>query len=75
VLFGPLIALTRKNVHYVWSDNCGASFQELKRKLVTTPILMLPMESVGYVVYTDASRKGLGCVLMQQGKVVSYALR
>jgi hypothetical protein len=43
--------------------------------LVTAPVLTLPMESVGYVVYTDASNKGLGCVLMQQGRVVAYALR
>jgi ribonuclease HI len=38
-------------------------------------VLTLPMESVGYVVYTDASKKGLGCVLMQQGRVVAYASR
>jgi hypothetical protein len=43
--------------------------------LVTAPVLTLPMESVGYVVYTDASKKGLGCVLMQQGRVVAYASR
>jgi hypothetical protein len=47
----------------------------LKRRLVTAPVLTLPMESVGYVVYTDASKKGLGCVHMQQGWVVAYALR
>jgi len=41
--------------------------------LVTEPVLTLHMESVGYVVYTDASKKGLGCVLMQQGRVVAYA--
>lgn len=71
----PLTALTRKNAQYEWSEECEASFQELKRRLVTTPMLTLPMESVGYVVYTVASQKGLGCVLMQQGRVVSYALR
>jgi hypothetical protein len=74
-LSGPLTALTRKNVPFIWSDKCEASFQELKRRLVTAPVLTLPMESVGYVVYTDASKKGLGCVLMQQGRVVAYASR
>jgi len=47
----------------------------LKQRLVTAPVLTLPMESVGYVVYTDASKKGLGCVLVQQGRVVAYASR
>jgi hypothetical protein len=55
--------------------DCEESFQELKRRLVTEPVLTLPMESVGYVVYIDASKKGLGCVLMQQGRVVAYASR
>jgi hypothetical protein len=74
-LSGSLTTLTRKNVPFVWSDKCEASFQELKRRLVTAPVLTLPMESVGYVVYTDASKKGLRCVLMQQGWVVAYASR
>jgi len=74
-LSGSLTALTRKNVPFVWSDKCEASFQELKRRLVTAPVLTLLIESVGYVVYTDASKKVLGCVLMQQGRVVAYASR
>jgi len=74
-LSGPLTTLTKKNTPFVWSDKCEASFQELKRRLVTAPVLTLPMESVGYVVYTDASKKGLGCVLMQHGRVVAYASR
>jgi hypothetical protein len=72
-LSGPLTAFTRKNAPFVWSDKYEASFQELKRRLVTAPVLTLPMESVRYVVYTNASKKGLGCVLMQQGRVVAYA--
>jgi len=58
-LSGPL---TRKTAPIIWSDKCEANFQELKHRLVTAPVLTLPMESVGYVVYTDASKKGLGCV-------------
>jgi hypothetical protein len=74
-LFGPLTALTKKNARYEWTDECECSFQELKQRLVTTPILTLPSGSGGFVIYSDASRKGLGCVLMQNGKVIAYASR
>jgi hypothetical protein len=47
----------------------------LKRKLTTAPILILPSGTKGFVVYNDASRKRLGCVLMQHGKVVAHASR
>ena len=47
----------------------------MKRRLTTAPVLILPSRTEGFVVYSDASRKGLGCVLMQHGKVVAYALR
>ena len=58
---------------FEWSDDCDCSFQELKERLVTTPILTIPSGLGGFVVYSDASRKGLGCVLMKHGKVVPYA--
>jgi hypothetical protein len=74
-LSGPLTALTRKNARFLWTDECEQSFQELKRRLVTAPVLTLPSESCGFVIYSDASRKGLGCVLMQNSKVVAYASR
>jgi len=47
----------------------------LKRRLVSTPVLTLPKESEKFVIYSDASLQGLGCVLMQQGKVIAYASR
>ncbi|KAH9763231.1 Endonuclease [Citrus sinensis] len=56
-------------------EACEKSFQELKSHLVTAPILTLPSEGGGFVIYSDASRKGLGCVLMQHGKVIAYASR
>jgi hypothetical protein len=74
-LLEPFIALTRKNTRFVWTDECEQSFQELKRRLVTAPMLALPIESVNFVVYRDASKKGLGCVLMQNGNVIAYASR
>jgi hypothetical protein len=67
--------LTKKNTRYVWNDECKASFQELKRRLVTAPVLTLPSDKEGFVIFSDASYKGLGCVLMQQGKVIAYASR
>jgi len=73
-LSGPLTALT-KNARFEWTDECERSFQELKQRLVTAPILTLPSRSGGFVIYSDASRRGLGCVLMQNGKVAAYASR
>jgi hypothetical protein len=74
-LLGPLIALTRKNAHFGWMDECEQSFQELKRRLVTALVLALPTESSNFVVYSDAFKKDLGCVLMQNGNVIAYASR
>ncbi|RVW12566.1 Retrovirus-related Pol polyprotein from transposon 412 [Vitis vinifera] len=69
----PLTSLTQKGVKFEWSDDCECSFQELKNRLVTAPILTIPSGSRGFVVYSDAFHQGLGCVLMQHGKVVAYA--
>ncbi|KAL0549996.1 hypothetical protein IC582_014491 [Cucumis melo] len=71
----PLTQLTRKGTPFVWSPACESSFQELKQKLVTASVLTVPDGSGSFVIYGDASKKGLGCVLMQQGKVVAYASR
>jgi hypothetical protein len=69
----PLTHLTRKNAKFEWKEECEKSFQELKQRLVTAPVLTIPSSSGGFVIYSDASRKGLGYVLMQHGKVVAYA--
>ncbi|RVW65054.1 Transposon Ty3-I Gag-Pol polyprotein [Vitis vinifera] len=71
----PLTKLTQKGVKFEWSDDCECSFQELKNRLVSTPILTIPLGSGGFVVYSDASHQGLGCVLMQHGRVVAYTSR
>ena len=71
----PLTQLTKKGVPFQWSDAYEKSFQELKQRLVTAPILSIPIDSDGFVVYSDASKNGLGCVLMQNGKVIAYASR
>ncbi|KAL0283069.1 UNVERIFIED_CONTAM: Retrovirus-related Pol polyprotein from transposon [Sesamum radiatum] len=75
VVAKPLTNLLKKNAPFNWNDRCAQSFEELKRRLTSAPILALPSGDGGYVVYTDASRQGLGCVLMQHGKVIAYASR
>ncbi|GJW15779.1 putative reverse transcriptase domain-containing protein [Tanacetum coccineum] len=64
--------LTQKNVKFDWSEKAEAAFQLLKQKLCSAPILALPEGSENFVVYYDASRKGLGAVLMQREKVIAY---
>ena len=54
---------------------CEEAFRELKRRLTSAPILIVPDRGQGYTVYCDASRAGLGCVLMQSGRVVAYGSR
>ena len=63
--------MTRKEVKFDWNDGCEEAFQELKRRLTTAPILIVPDKGHGYTVYCDASRVRLGCVLMQSGRVRS----
>ncbi|GKU99825.1 hypothetical protein SLEP1_g12612 [Rubroshorea leprosula] len=72
---GPLTQLTHKNHKFEWTNKCEQSFQELKNRLVTAPILAIPDNGGNFVVYTDASHKGLGCVLMQHGRVIAYGSR
>ena len=59
----------------MWLDACENSFQLLKEKLTTAPVLILPNGEDKFNVYCDASSVGLGCVLMQSGRVVAYASR
>ena len=74
-LAAPMTRLTRKEVKFVWDDSCEQAFQELKRRLTSTPILIVPERGLRYTVYCDASKDGLGSVLMQSGKVVAYGSR
>ncbi|XP_074265877.1 uncharacterized protein LOC141588329 [Silene latifolia] len=71
----PITALMRKENRFKWDESCEAAFQTLKDRLTTAPVLALPEGSEGFEVYTDASKNGLGCVLMQKGKVIAYASR
>ena len=71
----PMTQLLKKDKKFVWTEACEKSFQELKKRLTTAPVLIVPDIHKSFEVYCDASRKGLGCVLMQEGKVVAYASR
>ena len=71
----PMTRLTRKEVKFDWDDRCEEAFQELKRRLTSAPILIVPDRGQGYTVYCDASRAGLECVLMQSRREVAYGSR
>ncbi|GJT25920.1 putative reverse transcriptase domain-containing protein [Tanacetum coccineum] len=71
----PMTKLTQKKVAFEWGDKQEAAFQTLKHKLCSAPILALPQGAVNFIVYCDASHKGLGAVLMQNDKVIAYASR
>jgi hypothetical protein len=70
-----MTALLEKNAKFIWSEKCQTNFEELKKKLNTAPVLILPNLSKSFSIYCDASRQGLGCVLMKEGRVVAYASR
>ncbi|GJX05052.1 putative reverse transcriptase domain-containing protein, partial [Tanacetum coccineum] len=71
----PMTKLTQKKVAFEWGDKQEAAFQTLKTKLCSAPILALPQGVENFIVYCDASHKGLGAVLMQNEKVIAYASR
>jgi hypothetical protein len=71
----PMIKLLEKNKNIEWTEECQASFHELKKHLTSAPVLLLLDFTKKFDIYYDASRQGLGCVLMQGGQVVSYAFR
>ncbi|KAK1680723.1 hypothetical protein QYE76_041571 [Lolium multiflorum] len=71
----PMTQLLKKDKKFEWTNKCEESFQKLKTKLTTAPILIMPDITKPFDVYCDASKIGLGCVLMQEGRVISYLSR
>ena len=67
--------LTRKDVKFDLDDRCESTFIELKQRLTSALVLTVPNSQKSYVVYTNASGTGLGCVLIQNSKRVAYASR
>ncbi|GJX97465.1 putative reverse transcriptase domain-containing protein [Tanacetum coccineum] len=71
----PLTVLTQKSKTFDWGEEQENAFRTLKDKLCNAPVLALPDGPEDFMVYYDASGLGLGCVLMQRGKVIAYASR
>lgn len=71
----PIISLQRKGKKYEWTKKCQVAFDQLEKKLTTTPILRVPNPNGEFEVITDALGEGLGGVLMQEGKVIAYESR
>jgi hypothetical protein len=69
----PMMKLLEKNKAFEWTAECQASFEELRKRLTSAPVLVLPDLTKKFSIYCDASRRGLGCVLMQEGQVVCFA--
>ena len=73
MIASPMTKLLQKDVKFEWTEECQQSFEKLKKCLTEAPVLVQPKSRKEFVVYSDASLSGLGCVLMQEGKVIAYA--
>jgi hypothetical protein len=71
----PMTKLLEKNKAFEWTGECQTSFEELKKRLTSALVLILPDLTKKFDIYCDASHRGLGCVLMQEEQVVCYASR
>jgi hypothetical protein len=71
----PMMELLAKGNTFEWTPRHETSFQELKKRLTTAPVLTIPDIEKPFLIYCDASGQGLGCLLMQDGHVVAYASR
>jgi hypothetical protein len=71
----PMMKLLEKNKDFEWTVFCQASFEELRKHLTSAPVLVLLDLTKKFDIHFDASRRWLGCVLMQEGQVVCYASR
>jgi hypothetical protein len=69
----PMTELLKKGVMFVWSEECDKAFHTLSKHLTSAPLLTLPDMSKPFEVFCDASGTGLGCVLMQENRVIAYA--
>jgi hypothetical protein len=70
----PITELLKKGNKYIWNGACDGAFTALKKWLTTSPVLTQPDITKLFDVYCNASSNGLGSVLMQEGRVISYSL-
>jgi hypothetical protein len=68
----PMTELLQKDKKFKWMPACKASFQELKKRLTTVSVLVMPDMENPFSIYYDALGQGLGCVLIQDGHVVAF---
>jgi hypothetical protein len=71
----PITGLLKKGNKYLWSESCDEAFKHMKTLLITSPVLAQPDTTKPFDVYFDSSGTGLGGVLMQEGRVISYSSR
>jgi hypothetical protein len=71
----PMTSLLEKGREFKWDSKCQESFNQLKLRLMSPPVLVMPDLQKGFDIYCDAYDQGLGCVLMQEGHVIAYASR
>jgi hypothetical protein len=71
----PMTSLLEKGREFKWDEKCQESFDQLKERLMSPPVLIMPDLQKGFDIYCDACGQGLGCVLMQEGHVIAYASR
>jgi ribonuclease HI len=71
----PMTSLLEKRREFKWDEKCQDSFDQLKKRLMSPPVLVMPDLQKGFDIYCDACGQGLGCVLMQEGHVIAYVSR
>jgi len=71
----PMTSLLQKDHKFVLMEGCEVAFRTLRKLLTTAPVLAQPNIEKPFDVFCDASKSGLGCVLMQEGRVIAYASR
>ena len=71
----PMTSLLEKGREFKWDEKCQDSFDQLKKRLMSPPVLVMPNLQKGFDIYCDACDQGLGYVLMQEGHVIAYASR
>jgi hypothetical protein len=71
----PMTSLLEKGREFKWDEKCQDNFDQLKKRLMSPPVLIMPDLQKGFDIYCDACFQGLECVLMQEGHVIAYASR
>jgi ribonuclease HI len=71
----PMTSLLEKGREFKWDKKFQDNFDQLKKRLMSPPVLVMPDLQKGFDIYCDACGQGLGCVLMQEGHVIAYASR